>query len=299
MDRQVLRQGDLSARARWCPGPPDGRRLWRSCPGGHGRPPAAGAGLAGCGRSLSANREEGRVGPRFHLIEAQPGEDEADCHLALAFAGAVIGAGGEFDHGVEARDRHVVAQGCACIGSIRASGQRAGPPAWAHPVVVAEGGDMLRSAAPAARVTAYLSLAAAHRRVAEKGRRGASCWRRVFRRMPPVTRARNHRGGDEAPSQLLSRSGSGYDAGRPPNIAGAILGPAVPAAAGSSRQSTAGRSLSMFEGDSGSASGATVVAMVKWYDPVKGFGFLASAEGERAPSRFPATPTYTRVPHCK
>ena len=33
-------------------------------------PPPAGAGLAGCGRSSSANREEGRVGPRFHQVEA-------------------------------------------------------------------------------------------------------------------------------------------------------------------------------------------------------------------------------------
>ena len=37
----------------------------------------------------------------------------------------------------------------------------------------------------------------------------------------------------------------------------------------------------MFEGGSGSAAGATVVATVKWYDPVKGFGFLAPADGSR------------------
>ena len=37
----------------------------------------------------------------------------------------------------------------------------------------------------------------------------------------------------------------------------------------------------MFEGGSGSAPGATVVATVKWYDPVKGFGFLASTDGSR------------------
>ena len=37
----------------------------------------------------------------------------------------------------------------------------------------------------------------------------------------------------------------------------------------------------MFEGGSGLAPGATVVATVKWYDPVKGFGFLAPADGSR------------------
>ena len=37
----------------------------------------------------------------------------------------------------------------------------------------------------------------------------------------------------------------------------------------------------MYEGGSGSTPGATVVATVKWYHPVKGFGFLAPADGSR------------------
>ena len=37
----------------------------------------------------------------------------------------------------------------------------------------------------------------------------------------------------------------------------------------------------MREGGSGSAPGATVVAAVKWFNPVKGFGFLTPAEGSR------------------
>ena len=37
----------------------------------------------------------------------------------------------------------------------------------------------------------------------------------------------------------------------------------------------------MHESGSGSAPGATVVATVKWFDPVKGFGFLSPADGSR------------------
>ena len=37
----------------------------------------------------------------------------------------------------------------------------------------------------------------------------------------------------------------------------------------------------MGEGGSGAAPGATVVATVKWYDPVKGYGFLTPADGSR------------------
>ncbi|MDE2994067.1 MAG: cold shock domain-containing protein [Chloroflexota bacterium] len=35
----------------------------------------------------------------------------------------------------------------------------------------------------------------------------------------------------------------------------------------------------MAEGGSGAVPGATVVATVKWYDPVKGYGFLTPADG--------------------
>ena len=37
----------------------------------------------------------------------------------------------------------------------------------------------------------------------------------------------------------------------------------------------------MEEGGSGGAPGAPVVATVKWYDPVKGYGFLAPSDGSR------------------
>ena len=37
----------------------------------------------------------------------------------------------------------------------------------------------------------------------------------------------------------------------------------------------------MYEVGSGSAPGATIVGAVKWCDPVKGFGFLAPADGSR------------------
>ena len=37
----------------------------------------------------------------------------------------------------------------------------------------------------------------------------------------------------------------------------------------------------MYEVGLGSAPGAAVVATVKWYDPVKGFGFLTPADGSR------------------
>ena len=37
----------------------------------------------------------------------------------------------------------------------------------------------------------------------------------------------------------------------------------------------------MQEFDSGPVTGVTVVATVKWYDPVKGYGFLTPADGSR------------------
>ena len=37
----------------------------------------------------------------------------------------------------------------------------------------------------------------------------------------------------------------------------------------------------MYEDGSGSAPGAVVVATVKWYDPVKGFGFLTPTDDSR------------------
>ena len=37
----------------------------------------------------------------------------------------------------------------------------------------------------------------------------------------------------------------------------------------------------MREDASGSAPGATVVAKVKWFNPVKGFGFLTPDDGSR------------------
>ena len=37
----------------------------------------------------------------------------------------------------------------------------------------------------------------------------------------------------------------------------------------------------MQEGGSEWAPGATVVATVKWFNPVKGFGFLTPADGSR------------------
>ena len=86
--------------------------------------------------------------------------------------------------------------------------------------------------------------------------------------------------GEGAFAALSPHPGRRYDSGRPASMAAAMIGPAA-SAAGSPQQSTAGRSLSMFEGGSGSAAGATVVATVKWYDPVKGFGFLAPADGSR------------------
>ena len=49
--------------------------------------------------------------------------------------------------------------------------------------------------------------------------------------------------------------------------------------AGALRQFMEGRSLDMAEGGSGSVPGASVVAMVKWYDPVKGYGFLTPVDG--------------------
>ena len=36
--------------------------------------------------------------------------------------------------------------------------------------------------------------------------------------------------------------------------------------------------LGMYEDGSGSAPGAAVVATVKWFDPVKGFGFLTPTD---------------------
>ena len=49
--------------------------------------------------------------------------------------------------------------------------------------------------------------------------------------------------------------------------------------AGALWQSMERRSLDMAEGGSGSAPGASVVAMVTWYDPVKGYGFLTPVDG--------------------
>ena len=44
--------------------------------------------------------------------------------------------------------------------------------------------------------------------------------------------------------------------------------------AGRPRQLTIGRSFGMREDGSGAAPGAAIVATVKWFNPVKGFGFL-------------------------
>ena len=84
----------------------------------------------------------------------------------------------------------------------------------------------------------------------------------------------------EAPAQLSSRPGSGYEAVPPPSIAAATIRLAAPTA-GSPRQCTAGRSLTTCEDGSASSPGAAVVATVKWYDPVKGYGFLTPADGSR------------------
>ena len=37
----------------------------------------------------------------------------------------------------------------------------------------------------------------------------------------------------------------------------------------------------MQEFGSGAPSGVPVIALVKWYDPAKGFGFLSPADGSR------------------
>ena len=50
-------------------------------------------------------------------------------------------------------------------------------------------------------------------------------------------------------------------------------------AAGWPRQLKKGRWFRMREGGSGSAPGTAVVATVKWFNPVKGFGCLTSADG--------------------
>ena len=50
---------------------------------------------------------------------------------------------------------------------------------------------------------------------------------------------------------------------------------------GRARQSKEGRSFKMREDGSGSAYGAEVVATVKWFNPVKGFGFLTPADVSR------------------
>ena len=87
-------------------------------------------------------------------------------------------------------------------------------------------------------------------------------------------------GGGEARAEPLPHPGRGYDAGsRPRNIAAALIGPA--ACGGRDRQSKEGRSFRMREDGSGSAPGAEVVATVKWFNPVKGFGFLTPADGSR------------------
>ena len=96
-------------------------------------------------------------------------------------------------------------------------------------MVVADGGDPLRSAAPAARVTAKLSLTAAHGRIAAEERRGERMQfeeRRGFL-MPatPVT-------GDGKFAELLPRTGRDYD-GDPP--AAFEAEPMLPAARPSAR----------------------------------------------------------------
>ena len=57
-------------------------------------------------------------------------------------------------------------------------------------------------------------------------------------------------------------------------------GPAGPSAR-RTRKFVEGRSLRMREIGSGAAPGATVVATVKWYDPVTGYGLLTPADGAR------------------
>ena len=96
-------------------------------------------------------------------------------------------------------------------------------------MVAADGGDTLRSAAPAARVTADLLLMSAHGRMAAEERRGERMQfeeRRGFL-MPatPVT-------GDGEFAELLPRTGRDYD-GDPP--AAFEAEPMLPAARPSAR----------------------------------------------------------------
>ena len=74
---------------------------------------------------------------------------------------------------------------------------------------------------------------------------------------------------------LSPRPGHGFDGGRPVGSDATIAKPRT----GSARQSTAGGQLTIREGGSGAVPSATLVATVKWHDPVKECAFLTPAHG--------------------